>query len=89
MELTINKLKKSFGDLKVIDNLDLNFKLNKVHCIFGPSGCGKSTLFNIIAGVVPADGGEIGEIILCISGGSSFALGNGGRKYFICIRKPL
>jgi NitT/TauT family transport system ATP-binding protein len=62
LELTINKLKKSFGDLKVIDNLDLNFKLNKVHCIFGPSGCGKSTLFNIIAGVVPADGGEIGGI---------------------------
>ena len=60
MELTINKL-KSFGDLKVIDNLDLNFKLNKVHCIFGPSGCGKSTLFNIIAGVVPADGGEMGD----------------------------
>ncbi|HAA43361.1 MAG TPA: ABC transporter ATP-binding protein [Ruminiclostridium sp.] len=59
LELTINNLKKSFGNLKVLDSLNLIFKPNKVYCIFGPSGCGKTTLFNIIAGILPADGGEI------------------------------
>ena len=47
------------GNLKVLDSLNLIFKPNKVYCIFGPSGCGKTTLFNIIAGILPADGGEI------------------------------
>ncbi|MDQ2085233.1 ABC transporter ATP-binding protein [Herbivorax sp. ANBcel31] len=59
MEVIINELKKSFGNLKVIDNLSLKFNSNKIHCIFGPSGCGKSTLINVMTGIISADYGTI------------------------------
>lgn len=59
MELKINNLSKSFGDLKVIEDLSICFSQKKIHCIFGPSGCGKSTLVNLMTGLVAPDKGKI------------------------------
>ncbi|TYQ13296.1 UNVERIFIED_CONTAM: NitT/TauT family transport system ATP-binding protein [Acetivibrio alkalicellulosi] len=61
--LEISNLYKSFGNLKVIDNLNISFSSNKIHCIFGPSGCGKSTLVNIIAGTMDYDKGSINGMV--------------------------
>ena len=36
---------KSFGDTKVIENLNLTIEDGKFTVLVGPSGCGKTTLF--------------------------------------------
>jgi phospholipid/cholesterol/gamma-HCH transport system ATP-binding protein len=57
--IAIKNLKKSFGDLKVLDgiNLQLNEKENLV--ILGKSGTGKSVLIKCIVGLLKHDGGSI------------------------------
>jgi NitT/TauT family transport system ATP-binding protein len=47
------------GKLHVLDSVSLDVKRGEFLCLLGPSGCGKSTLFNIIAGLEPADSGEV------------------------------
>jgi len=55
----VSNICKSYGDLKVLDNISIDFPENKTTCIMGPSGCGKSTLLNIIAGILDMDSGEV------------------------------
>lgn len=57
--LEVQHLQKSFGDKKVLD--DINFSLDIGEClgIVGRSGCGKSTLVKIISQFEKADCGEI------------------------------
>ena len=43
-------LRKSFGSLKVADDLDLAIAPGEALGIIGPNGAGKTTLFNLIAG---------------------------------------
>lgn len=47
---------KSFDNLEVLNNLNLNFKKNKITCLLGYSGIGKTTLLNILAGLESFDG---------------------------------
>ena len=55
----IKNINKSFGEQKVLKNLDLSFKSGEFIVLVGPSGCGKSTLLRIIAGLEEADSGNI------------------------------
>jgi NitT/TauT family transport system ATP-binding protein len=55
----VKNLCKSFDNLKVLDNLNIEFKEGEVTCILGPSGCGKTTLLNILSGTLNFDSGEI------------------------------
>ena len=57
--VTVRGLTKRFGDAAVYDNFDLDIPRGELISVFGPNGCGKSTLINMIAGLVPADSGEI------------------------------
>lgn len=50
---------KSFGETKVIENLDLVIEDGKFTVLVGASGCGKTTLLRMIAGIGPATSGEI------------------------------
>jgi NitT/TauT family transport system ATP-binding protein len=52
-------LAKSFGDLPVIDPLDLQVEPGSFVSIIGPSGCGKTTLVRILAGLEPASAGSV------------------------------
>lgn len=62
MKLEINELTKRYNDKIIFDKFSIDFLSDKVNCIVGQSGCGKSTLLNIIAGLIPKDGGIIQEI---------------------------
>jgi NitT/TauT family transport system ATP-binding protein len=57
--VTIRGLSKRFSDATIYDNFDFDIPRGKLMSVFGPNGCGKSTLINMIAGLVPADAGEI------------------------------
>ena len=46
--IEVNKLTKAFGDLVVLENVDLDIHKGEVVCIIGPSGGGKSTLLRCL-----------------------------------------
>lgn len=57
--LQLKCITKSFDGLTVIDDLSASFERGKVTGLVGPNGAGKTTLFNVIAGVLTPDRGEI------------------------------
>lgn len=63
--LEIHKLKKSYGDFKIIENFDYVFKKGERVGIVGSNGVGKSTFLKMITGSEEIDGGKIitGETI--------------------------
>ena len=50
---------KSFGSLRVTDDVSLSLPAGRRHGLIGPNGAGKTTLFDIITGEVEADAGEV------------------------------
>lgn len=58
-KIEIENISKSFGNDKIIENISINVKEGELVSILGPSGCGKSTIFNIIAGLLKQDSGEV------------------------------
>ncbi|MFD1697166.1 ABC transporter ATP-binding protein [Roseibium aestuarii] len=58
-QLHLNKVTKSFGDIKVIKGVTLDIQDGEFVVFVGPSGCGKSTLLRIIAGLDDATTGDI------------------------------
>jgi ABC-type nitrate/sulfonate/bicarbonate transport system ATPase subunit len=52
-------LSHSFGDLRVIERLDLGVAAGEVLGIVGPSGCGKSTLLELVCGLLAPTAGGI------------------------------
>lgn len=59
MYLKIDKLSKSFGDKKVLDNLSLEINQGELLSLLGPSGCGKTTALKLIGGFLKEDCGSI------------------------------
>ncbi|MCB0863857.1 MAG: amino acid ABC transporter ATP-binding protein [Solirubrobacterales bacterium] len=46
--MTVSSLKKSYGKLEVLRDIDLDIKKGEVICILGPSGSGKSTMLRCL-----------------------------------------
>ena len=57
--LQISKINKSFGGLKVLNNLSFKIKKGSISGLIGPNGAGKTTLFNVINGSLKPDSGSI------------------------------
>ena len=59
MSVEIKNLCKSFGDKKVLHNLNMRLEDGGIYCLMGPSGMGKTTLLRIIMNLETKDSGEI------------------------------
>ena len=57
--LELSGVRKSFGALRVIDDLSLAVEPRELVGIIGPNGAGKTTLFNLVTGDLRADAGSI------------------------------
>ncbi len=57
--LVVERLWKSFGDLRVLSGIDLVVEEHEVVCLIGASGSGKSTLLRCINLLEPIDSGRI------------------------------
>lgn len=59
MQLEIRNLQKSYGDLKILQGLNLKVNAGELMAITGESGAGKSTFFNLMAGLDDFESGEV------------------------------
>jgi ABC-type branched-subunit amino acid transport system ATPase component len=57
--LELHGVSKSFGGLRVIQNLDLTVEEGEIVSLIGPNGAGKTTVFNLVTGVYEPDEGTI------------------------------
>ncbi len=55
--MSASRIAKSFGDTRVLRNIDLQLAPGEVVALLGPSGCGKTTLLRIAAGLLSASSG--------------------------------
>jgi len=59
IEISLNKLEKSYGFNKVLDKFSLEVKTGEIITFVGENGSGKSTILNIINGIENLDSGNI------------------------------
>ncbi len=59
VKIRIEGLKKSFGELVVLDGIDTTVKHGEVVCVIGPSGSGKSTFLRCLNKLEDITGGTV------------------------------
>ncbi|WP_139973979.1 sn-glycerol-3-phosphate ABC transporter ATP-binding protein UgpC [Ochrobactrum sp. CGA5] len=58
-EVSLRGISKTFGQLTVLDRVDLDIQSGEFLVLVGPSGCGKSTLLRMVAGLEPISSGDL------------------------------
>ena len=59
VDVTLQNIRKQFGDVVVINDLNLEIASGELCVFVGPSGCGKSTLLRMIAGLEQVSAGNV------------------------------
>ena len=57
--LSLHGVSKSYGAVKVTNDISLAVEAGETLGILGPNGAGKTTLFNLISGDVRCDAGRV------------------------------
>jgi ABC-2 type transport system ATP-binding protein len=57
--IAVTALRKSFGDLVVLDGIDLAVAEGTIFSLLGPNGAGKTTMIHILSTLIRADAGEV------------------------------
>src|SRR5258705_3960339 len=58
-QITLQRVRKSFGPVNIIEDANLDIEDGSFVVFVGPSGCGKTTLLRLIAGLEDVTGGPI------------------------------
>ena len=58
-KIYLENIKKKFKSKIALNGINISFSQKKINGLLGPNGSGKTTLFNLIAGFIKADSGEI------------------------------
>jgi len=58
-DLVLEGVRKNFGSVVAVENVDLCFQHSQLTALLGPSGCGKTTLLRMIAGLELPSAGKI------------------------------
>jgi putrescine transport system ATP-binding protein len=55
--IQVDRVTKSFGDFKAVDDVSLKIYKGEIFCLLGASGCGKTTLLRMLGGFeIPSSG---------------------------------
>lgn len=57
--LVVRGLRKSYGDVKAVDGLDLEVRSGECFGLLGPNGAGKTTTIEICEGLLERDSGDV------------------------------
>ncbi len=57
--LQVEGLRKSFGGLQAVYDVNLEIQAGELSSIIGPNGAGKTTFFNLVTGYLPKDSGRV------------------------------
>ncbi len=69
--LRLKNLTRAYGQIRAVDNVDLDIRDGEFLSLLGPSGCGKTTTLRMIAGFIDPSGGTIevdGRVLSSASG---------------------
>jgi ABC-type branched-subunit amino acid transport system ATPase component len=58
--LEVSGLTRRFGGITAVDDVSFALAPHSILGLIGPNGAGKTTVFDLISGLLPADGGRIG-----------------------------